>query len=476
MKFQKLKLPRSYRATARIVLCLAIIAIISWLALRNTNHTITTSNILDTPAAIYSKFAEKTKQPLAIQCNSWRLLNQHVYILNTSGDRLVPSNLDSDASNNANNSTHAVFKLELGLLGPRTISIFHPATNKYLQHECTTNALTGSKLTVKLTPVNHLVNKTSRMSASWIPYVSLSKDGSRTYMFAPAVDSTGQHLSNTWLQDNLSSVSNSNMGKFLLREVNATHDLSAPLLRQESARNGDTSNKDYHTRVVCNALEDTAQYHARQRDYMAEYYGYYDRANAESARVRELSKLDDNNKMDSGTVIEGFSSSGMRRGDRGKRIVKALKLNGMLDDVTVKSQELFTDSSNMVTDAPINAQTVGGVDFNAAKANVFDPHTGVQFNDILNHHTKTVSSDITDDRIFDRLERAKMDPSVQNLLDYNEERAKIYQNENQDFEQKLNKHVKENRDATNNLVRRMDQHRIRDMAQKLFFIKNHTSQ
>lgn len=470
---------RKQRGIMRIILCLVIIIIVAWLALHDKDQNSSFSNnsvILDSPLAIYQKHAEVVRQPLAIQCNSWRLLNQHVYIMDTNGNHLKPSyGLDNTTTIN----DVGQFKIELGLAGPRTISLYHPLTDQYMQH-CEQGA-------VKLKPIINLANMDARVQSSWIPYVSLANDGSRTYMFAPAADHNGRPVLESWLQNSLDSVS-SRKTRFLLRATETGNEIDAPKLREVVSRKGDTSNKDYSTRVVCNAIDDTQDYIGKQHKYMSEYYGYYDRANAEAARVREIASqcggppsLDtkenftsyDQSKYDSSSganrLVEKFSgssSSGMHRGNRNKRVIKALKMNGMLDDLAVKSQELFADTS------PAPAVT----EFNASKANVFQPHTGLQFNDILNHHADTVSHDVTEDRIFDRLERAKMDPSVQNLLDYNEERAKIYQNENQDFEQRLNQRVKENRDQTNELVQRMDQHRIREMSRRLFFLKNHSDQ
>lgn len=467
MTLSTLKIPRPYHGIARITLCLLIIFIISWLALRpswrNTSAVDSSPGMLDSVGTIFEKAA--APQVIAIQCNSWRLLNQHVYLLDTKGKHLTPTNVvTDDSSNTVEVETNGAsrFKIELGLAGPHTISLYHPLTAKYL-------ARTNDSQEVKLIAVNHLADKSARLAASWTPYVYQKKDGSRTYMFNSVPMSTDK-----WLQDNLAKVgSNQQNAQLLLRETETGRDLTAPILRHESVaenQRGDTSALDYPTRVVCNALEDTENYRSKQLDYMAEYYGYYDRANAEAARVRELGA---SSVPSNSTLVEGFgdASSGMRRGDRRKRTVKALKMNGMLDDLTVKTQELFAD-----TGAPASVSDAPSMDdFNAAKANVFQPHTGLQFNDILNHHAETVKTDITEDRIFDRLERAKMDPSVQNLLDYNEERAKIYQKENEDFQQRLNGRVRENREKTNNLVRRMDQHRIREMSRRLFFLKNHTN-
>lgn len=470
-----MKLSKVSKSRVRIILAILIIALVAWLALRNSNNNWMAnnmSNVLDTPAAIYKKHSEVAYQPIAIQCNSWKLLNQQVYILDQKGNRLEPVVKNNNGNDNST-VDRQLFKLELGLAGPRTVSIFNPASATYVSHNCTTGS-------VEMRPVDYLADRKARMSASWIPYVSLARDGSRTYMFAPAANYNGYPVSNKWLQDNLETLSIKH-GKFMLREAIASphtnRRIDAPVIRKVVARTGDTSNQDYPTRVVCNALEDTDQYSNRQRNYMKEYYGYYDRANAETSASADPNNLEINDRPSADGIMEGFSD-GMRKGDRRKRTVRALKSNGMLDNLVVKSQELFTDAQTptSVSDSPANMGQGGDdVDFNAAKANVFKPHTGIQFNDILNHHAASIQHDSTDDRIFDRLERAKMDPSVQNLLDYNAERTKIYQNENADFQQKLNNRIRENRDKTTGLVRNLDQHRIREMSRRLFFLKNATN-
>lgn len=449
---------KTYISGLRIVLCLVIIILITWLCIYYFNvekEQVSVDIVLDSPSTIYANKAMKVKQPLKIQCNSWRYLNQHIVLMNKKGK----------VFNSSRNMSQ--FKIELGLAGPRTISLFNPSSGKYLTH-CTKSN------TVSYQPVNHLTDMKARVSASWIPYVSLEEDGTRTYMFSPIVNKLNNNkLTTKWLQSNGTSIG-SNAGKFLMKLVDIKNkegiNWEAPKMHSEVARQGDTSTQDYPTRVVCNARQDTQEYRDKQNTYMSQYYEYYNKENAETARVKELLTI--GGPYNKNHNREGFNdaSSGMRRGDRRKRTVKALKMNGMLDDLIIKEQELFMDMNppNSVSDAPSMDE------FNPGKSNVFKPHTGLQFNDILNHHAASIKHDATDDRLFDRLEKAKMDPSVQNLLDYNEERAAIYTKENEDFDQRLSKRVKQNKNQTDNLVRRMDQHRIRDMSKKLFFLQNYT--
>lgn len=151
----------------------------------------------------------------------------------------------------------------------------------------------------------------------------------------------------------------------------------------------------------------------------------------------------------------------------GKRLLASSVYEGELTDAELSKGELF---QNVSQQQPTNNNPILFSDnFNPQTANIFDSHTGAEFNAILNSGVSQKRNELTDN-IFYKLENAKMDPDVNNLLEYNESRYDIYKKENVDFEGKIYDRIKNHTDTVDNLIIDMNNYRVKNMAQDFFFL------
>jgi hypothetical protein len=151
----------------------------------------------------------------------------------------------------------------------------------------------------------------------------------------------------------------------------------------------------------------------------------------------------------------------------GKRLLAACVDEGELTDAELSKAELFQDITQSVK--PTNTNPLFAAEFNPQTANIFDSHTGAEFNAILNAGVSQKRTELTDN-IFYKLEDAKMDPDVNNLLEYNESRYNIYKKENGDFENKIYDRIKKHTDTVDGLIIDMNNYRVKNMAQDFFFL------
>lgn len=172
------------------------------------------------------------------------------------------------------------------------------------------------------------------------------------------------------------------------------------------------------------------------------------------------------------SAVEPFqdSSNGPNRHcnkSSGKRLLAGCAYEGELTDAELSKAELF---QNVSQPQPANGNpTLFANDFNPQTANIFDSHTGAEFNAILNAGVSQKRNELTDN-IFYKLEDAKMDPDVNNLLEYNESRYNIYKKENGDFETKIYDRIKKHTDTVDGQIIDMNNYRVKNMAQDFFFL------
>ena len=150
----------------------------------------------------------------------------------------------------------------------------------------------------------------------------------------------------------------------------------------------------------------------------------------------------------------------------GKRLLAACVDEGELTDAELSKAELFQDV-NVLSSSQTNPLFAS--DFNPQTANIFDSHTGAEFNAILNSGVSQKRKELTDN-IFYKLENSKMDPDVNNLLEYNESRYNIYKKENDDFESKIYDRIKKHKDTVDGLIIDMNNYRVKNMARDFFFL------
>lgn len=174
----------------------------------------------------------------------------------------------------------------------------------------------------------------------------------------------------------------------------------------------------------------------------------------------------------SNSLKEGFqdySNGPSKRCDKSssKRVLAACVESGELSADELDKRELFQDMSAGEYKGPYAA------DFNPETANVFQEHTGGEFNEILKTaYSKDLNKETIMDNVFYKLENAKLDPYVENLLEYNAERNKIYADENADFESRINERIKKNTVLTDDLIFDMNNYRVKNMARDYFFLND----
>lgn len=172
-----------------------------------------------------------------------------------------------------------------------------------------------------------------------------------------------------------------------------------------------------------------------------------------------------------GSTVDGFqdySNGPAKRCDKSssKRMLAACVEAEELSPDELDKRELFQD---------ITAEYKGpfAADFNPETANVFQEHTGGEFNEILKSaYSKDLNKETIMDNVFYKLENAKLDPYIENLLEYNAERNKIYVDENADFESRINERIKKNTALTDDLIFDMNNYRVKNMARDYFFLND----
>ena len=122
--------------------------------------------------------------------------------------------------------------------------------------------------------------------------------------------------------------------------------------------------------------------------------------------------------------------------------------------------------NNSVGMLPITLDELGKI-----PENLFKPAAGLAYNNALNVQNQVYKDQLTD-TVFQKLNAAKLSPSVQNILDYNTTAYKVYQDENQDFADKINVRNRSNTDRIDTVISELDKQRVTGMSKDLFFTKN----
>ena len=104
---------------------------------------------------------------------------------------------------------------------------------------------------------------------------------------------------------------------------------------------------------------------------------------------------------------------------------------------------------------------------------VFGKLTGGEAEDILNMDLVGKNySELLSDGLMERLQKAKLDPNVQNLLDYNETLYNVYLKENKDYDDKLTQHKEKHINDVDNRIRQANNYRVNQMSRDLFNAEN----
>jgi len=166
---------------------------------------------------------------------------------------------------------------------------------------------------------------------------------------------------------------------------------------------------------------------------------------------------------------EGFevdSSEDSSREIRDKRWVKEQIDSGELD-----SEELDIEESFQVVAASAKpSEMVLNAAVDNALNDVFQPNTGKVFSDMMAMDKKDRESQL-DNQVFQKLEKAKMDPGIKSILDYNEARYDVYKGENERYETKIENQTAENTKRLDQMISDLDRYKIQKLAQEYYYLK-----
>ena len=149
--------------------------------------------------------------------------------------------------------------------------------------------------------------------------------------------------------------------------------------------------------------------------------------------------------------------------------LNAAELSTMMDRPF--ATEPFADTTtnpsvNSVGMLPITLDELGRV-----PDSPFKPAAGLAFNNSLNVQNQVYKDQLTD-KVFQKMNAAKLSPSVQNILDYNSMAYQIYERENRDFGDKIDRQTRTNGDKLDNMIADLDKQRVQSMSRDLFFLQN----
>lgn len=139
------------------------------------------------------------------------------------------------------------------------------------------------------------------------------------------------------------------------------------------------------------------------------------------------------------------------------------------------TEEPFADTAeNNLASATVGMLPITLEELGKVPDSPFKPAAGLAFNNALNVQNQAYKDQLAD-KVFQKLNAAKLSPSVQNILDYNTASYNIYERENRDFADKISKQNKMNSDKLNSIIADLDKQRVQSMSKDLFFLQNQFS-
>lgn len=175
---------------------------------------------------------------------------------------------------------------------------------------------------------------------------------------------------------------------------------------------------------------------------------------------------------------EGFevdSSEDSSREVRDKRWVTEQVKSGMLcedelDIETFQTQDVPKVAKPSEYQPAKPSEMVLNAAVDKALDDVFQANTGKVFSDMMTMDKKDRESQL-DNQVFQRLEKAKMDPGIKSILDYNEARYDIYRDENARYQTKIENQTVENTKRLDQMINDLDKYKIQKLAQEYYYLK-----
>jgi hypothetical protein len=208
-----------------------------------------------------------------------------------------------------------------------------------------------------------------------------------------------------------------------------------------------------------------------------------------------LPKFFNNGIREYATTKEGFTSGIQMRKSKVRDTVANMVKHGLVGNNEINRSEIFGSNDNNNDNDSVNSlltnysshthrqrEAFVNGDSDAKDANdennvptklksnaVFDTIKGKDAEKLLTNNMAAKNyANILSDSLMERLQKAKLDPDVQNLLDYNDALYRVYKEENDAFDAKLNEQKEQHLKIVDDNIRIANNHRVSQMARDLF--------
>ena len=173
------------------------------------------------------------------------------------------------------------------------------------------------------------------------------------------------------------------------------------------------------------------------------------------------------------SIREGFEddfSEDSSREIRDKRWVREQIFAGQLnsEQLDIEPFQIMHNTTELMPAKPSEMVISAAVD--NALNDVFRPNTGKVFSDMMAMDKKERESQL-DNQVFQKLEKAKMDPGIKSFLDYNEARYEVYSDEKARYDKKIDNQSTENTKRLDQMISDLDKYKIQKLAQEYYYLK-----
>lgn len=202
-----------------------------------------------------------------------------------------------------------------------------------------------------------------------------------------------------------------------------------------------------------------------------------------------LPKFFNNSVNNYASTKEGFTSGTQVSKSKLREMVASFVNQGLITNNEINPNEIFGSNSNNHNlfkdysshthhqreafqngdDDAVDANVENNVPSRLEPNDVFDVIKGKNIEKILTMDIVGKNyAEILSDSLMEKLQKAKLDPEVQNLLDYNEKLYNVYRSENDEYMNKLEEHKNEHLANVDNRIKQANNYRVSQMARDLF--------
>jgi hypothetical protein len=206
-----------------------------------------------------------------------------------------------------------------------------------------------------------------------------------------------------------------------------------------------------------------------------------------------LPKFFNNGVREYAGTKEGFTSGVQIAKGKVREMVANFVNQGLIGDAEIDASEVFSEgagstysSNSLLTnysththhqreafqngdDDAMDANAENDVTKKLEPNDIFDTIKGRDIERVLSMDTVDKNyAEVLSDSLMEKLQKAKLDPEVQNLLDYNDALYKVYRDENTEYAAKLQEHKEAHLDMVDSRIKQANNYRVSQMARDLF--------